>query len=105
MTGLSYFNEAIVGKRLELLKELVTGLTRIAVLRNPMQAVHATFWHETELAARKLGLTLQPLDVRGQVRYVQDHTVPSTGFLLATIGHWTRTRCPGTAQIDLECPK
>ena len=64
VTGLSYFNEAIVGKRLELLKELVTGLTRIAVLRNPMQAVHATFWHETELAARKLGLTLQPLDVR-----------------------------------------
>ena len=64
VTGLSYFNEAIVGKRLELLKELVTGLTRAAVLRNPMQAVHATFWHETELAARKLGLTLQPLDVR-----------------------------------------
>jgi putative ABC transport system substrate-binding protein len=65
VTGLSYFNEAIVAKRLEFLKEFVPGLVRVAVLRNPIVAVHATFWQETEVAARKLGVTLQPLDVRG----------------------------------------
>jgi putative ABC transport system substrate-binding protein len=65
VTGLSYFNEAIIAKRLELLKELVPGLVRVAVLRNPIIAVHATFWQETEVAARKLGVALQPLDVRG----------------------------------------
>ncbi len=65
VTGLSYFNEAIVGKRLELIKELVPGLARLAVLRNPLLEVHATFWQDTEVAARKLGVALQPLDVRG----------------------------------------
>ena len=64
VTGLSYFNEAVIGKRVELLKELVPGLARVAVLRNPLTAAHATFWQETETAARKLGLALQPLEVR-----------------------------------------
>src|SRR5258707_4272726 len=66
VTGLSYFNEAIVAKRLELLKEFVPGLVRVALLRNPLvAATHATFWQETEVAARQLGVVLQPLDVRG----------------------------------------
>ncbi len=65
VTGLSYFNEAIIAKRLQLLKELVPGLARLAVLRNPIVAVHAIFWQETEVAARKLGVALQPLEVRG----------------------------------------
>ena len=65
VTGLSYFNEAIIAKRLQLLKELVPGLARIAVLKNPSVAIHATFWQETEAAARTLGVALQPLEVRG----------------------------------------
>ena len=65
VTGVSYFNEAIIEKRVQVLKEFVPGLARIAVLRNPTIAVHATFWHDTEVAARKLGVALQPLDVRG----------------------------------------
>jgi ABC-type uncharacterized transport system substrate-binding protein len=64
VTGLSYFNEAILAKRLELLKGLVPGLARVAVLRNPAVAAHATFWVETEMAAHKLGVALQALDVR-----------------------------------------
>jgi putative ABC transport system substrate-binding protein len=64
VTGLSYFNEAIVAKRLQLLKELVPGLARLAVLRNPTMEIHATFWRETEVAARTLGVALQPLDLR-----------------------------------------
>ncbi len=65
VTGLSYFNEAIIAKRLQFLKELVLGLARLAVLRNPILAAHATFWQETEVAARTLGVALQPLEVRG----------------------------------------
>ena len=65
VTGLSYFNEAIIAKRVQLLKECVPGLAQIAVLRNPSVAVHATFWQETEVAARTLGVALQPLEVRG----------------------------------------
>src|SRR5258705_5079402 len=62
VTGLSYFNEAIIAKRLQFLKELVPELARVAVLRNPIVAAHATFWQETEVAARKLGVALQPLE-------------------------------------------
>jgi putative ABC transport system substrate-binding protein len=65
VTGLSYFNEAIIAKRLQLLKELAPGLARVAVLRNPSIAVHATFWQETEVAARTLGVALQPLNISG----------------------------------------
>jgi putative tryptophan/tyrosine transport system substrate-binding protein len=65
VTGLSYFNEEISGRRLQLLKELVPGLARVGVFRNPLVSVHAIFWRETEAAARKLGLTLQPHEARG----------------------------------------
>ena len=61
ITGLSYFNEAVAAKRVQLLKELVPGLARVAVLRNPLVAAHAIFWQDTEVAARKLGVALQPL--------------------------------------------
>jgi len=36
VTGLSRFSEAINGKRLELLKELMPGPARAGVLRNPL---------------------------------------------------------------------
>jgi ABC-type uncharacterized transport system substrate-binding protein len=65
VTGQSYLNVELNSKRLELIKQLVPELTRVAVLRNPTVALHANFWQTTELAARKLAVTLQPLDVRG----------------------------------------
>jgi putative tryptophan/tyrosine transport system substrate-binding protein len=80
VTGLSYFNEAITAKRLELLKEFVPGLVRVAVLRNPIVAVHAIFWQETEVAARKLGVALLPLDVRGPEDF-------QAAFITATRGN------------------
>jgi putative ABC transport system substrate-binding protein len=64
VTGLSYFNEAILAKRLEMLVEFVPGLARVAVLKNPTIAAHASFWDVTEAAAGKLGVALQALDVR-----------------------------------------
>jgi putative ABC transport system substrate-binding protein len=63
VTGLSYFNEAIQAKRLEMLVDFVPGLARVAVLRNPTVAAHANFWTVTETAAAKLGVSLQALDV------------------------------------------
>jgi putative ABC transport system substrate-binding protein len=65
VTGLSYFSEAISGKRLELLKELVPGLARVGVFRNPMTSAHRTLWKDTEVAAQRLGVALEALEVRG----------------------------------------
>ena len=52
-------------KRLELLKEVVPGLSRTAVLWNGANPANALAWRETEGAARTLGVTLQSYDVRG----------------------------------------
>jgi putative tryptophan/tyrosine transport system substrate-binding protein len=62
---LSLSSTELSSKRLQLLKEFVPLLARVAVLRNPLTTSHAIFWQETEAAARKLGLELQPLEVRG----------------------------------------
>ncbi|MDF0516423.1 ABC transporter substrate-binding protein [Bradyrhizobium yuanmingense] len=63
VTGLSYFNEAMIAKRLQLLKEMVPGLVRVAVMKNAAVAIHAIFWRTAEAAARTLGVELQPLEV------------------------------------------
>jgi putative ABC transport system substrate-binding protein len=64
VTGLSYYNEAISGKLLELLKELVPGLVRVGVLANPMYPIHPIIWKETEVAAQRLGVALEALELR-----------------------------------------
>jgi putative ABC transport system substrate-binding protein len=66
ITGLSNTAEQLSGKRLELLKELVPGLTRVALLRNPTNPTHAIFLRETEAAALTLGTTLVAFDFRSE---------------------------------------
>jgi putative ABC transport system substrate-binding protein len=63
-TGLSLFNPELSGKRLELLKEIVGGISRVAVLWNPDDPPAATALKETEIAARALGIAIQPFEVR-----------------------------------------
>jgi putative tryptophan/tyrosine transport system substrate-binding protein len=64
LTGLSLLNPEVSGKRLELLKESLPGISRVAVLTNPGNPIHSVFWRETHTAAQTLGLQLQPLKVR-----------------------------------------
>ena len=52
-------------KRLELLKEAVPTLSRVAVLWNAADPGMVLRFREIEAAARALGVTLQPLEVRG----------------------------------------
>jgi ABC-type uncharacterized transport system substrate-binding protein len=63
ITGLSSLTHDLAGKRLELLKETVPKLSRVAVLWHP-DAIGSTLnWKETQLAARELGLQIQSLEV------------------------------------------
>jgi len=64
LTGLSLMNPDISGKRLQLLKEVLPRVTRVAVLTNPGNPAHALFWKETQGAAQRLGVQLQPEEVR-----------------------------------------
>ena len=65
LTGLSLMLPELQGKRLQLLKEVLPRVSRVAVLTNPGNPIHGTFWKETQVAARKLGVQLQSLEVRG----------------------------------------
>ena len=65
LTGLSLFNKEVSGKRLEILKQSLPSISRVAVLRNPRNPIHAVFWKETQAAARTLGLQLQAINIYG----------------------------------------
>jgi ABC-type uncharacterized transport system substrate-binding protein len=54
-----------VGKRLELLKDVAPGLSRVVVLWTAANAANASAWQETQAAARALGLRLHAQDVQG----------------------------------------
>jgi ABC-type uncharacterized transport system substrate-binding protein len=64
ITGLSTLAPEISGKQLELLKEIVPRLSRVAVLGSSTTPGNAQSLKETELAAGALAVQLQYLDVR-----------------------------------------
>jgi putative ABC transport system substrate-binding protein len=63
ITGLSTLAPEISGKRLELLKEIVPRISRVAVLGFSSQPGNAQSIKETELAAKAFGVRLQYLDL------------------------------------------
>src|SRR5262245_37629836 len=63
-TGLTIQTPEIAGKNLELLKEAVPGLARVAVLWDPGFPGGRPHLSEAEAAARTLGVQLQPVGVR-----------------------------------------
>jgi putative tryptophan/tyrosine transport system substrate-binding protein len=64
VTGLSATVVEVSGKRLELLREVVPGVSRVAVLFNMSNPNDALQWKETEVAGSSLRVQLQLLDVR-----------------------------------------
>jgi putative ABC transport system substrate-binding protein len=64
ITGLSTLHPEVSGKRLELLKEIVPKLARVAVLGTSTVPGNAQALKETELSAGALGVKVQYLDVR-----------------------------------------
>jgi len=68
ITGLTNISAVLAGKRLELLKETVPKLSRVAVLWNP-QAPGAPQWKESQLAAQGLGLQLHSMEVSSADKY------------------------------------
>ena len=65
VTGLGGFGPELEAKRLEVLKEALPKISRVAALFTPAPGVHTPHLKETEVAARALGVKLQPIAVRG----------------------------------------
>src|SRR5436190_15821102 len=66
ITGVTTFSTELTAKRIEILKELVPNLSRIALLHNMSNPAVPPEWEETKAAARSLDLPAELLDVRSQ---------------------------------------
>ena len=63
LTGINFFNVELAAKRLELLRELVPGVSRVGVLVNPTNpATSEATLRDVGLAARALGLQIMVLN-------------------------------------------
>jgi putative tryptophan/tyrosine transport system substrate-binding protein len=69
ITGFTTISTVLVGKRLELLKETVPNLSRVAVLWDPKSPGSDQSWKESQLAARELGLQLHSMEVSSADQY------------------------------------
>jgi putative tryptophan/tyrosine transport system substrate-binding protein len=65
ITGLSFaFGEKFSGKWIELLKEAVPKVSRMAILGNPTNPMYGNYLREMMVAAQALGVQLQALEAR-----------------------------------------
>src|SRR5262252_3402795 len=64
ITGQSFFNPELRAKRIELLKEVMPRLTRVAVLLNPDNPASVSELRTMEGAAKSLNVSLQPFRLR-----------------------------------------
>jgi hypothetical protein len=64
VTGLSLLTSDLSGKRLELLREIVRNVSRVAILMNPDNLSNTIFLKQTQLAAQKLGIELDASNAR-----------------------------------------
>jgi putative ABC transport system substrate-binding protein len=69
ITGFTVISAVLGGKRLELLKETIPKLSRVAVLWDPKSGGAVESWKESQLAARELGLQLYSMEVSSAERY------------------------------------
>jgi len=83
ITGVTTIAAVLAGKRLELLKETVPKLSRVAVLWNPQDPGSALQWKESQLPARDLGLQLH------HIRSVPRHLADSNRWTSHVVINWT----------------
>ncbi len=69
ITGLTQMAPELAAKRLELLKDLVPKLARVAVLWNPTGGASPYSWKEIQAPARQLGLQLHSLEVSNAAEF------------------------------------
>ena len=63
LTGFTSLGGVLAGKQLELLKETIPKLSRVAVLWNPQNAGSTQVWKESQPPAKELGLQLHSMAV------------------------------------------
>ena len=100
VTGLSFLSLGIWGKQLELLKETIPGLSRVAVPLYPANHTNLAAFKVTEEAARSVGVELQAMQVSGPDDFEAAFEAASKGgagaiidmALPLSLSHRTRSR-------------
>lgn len=89
VTGLTQMSPQLAGKRLELLKEIVPGLSRVAVVWSPQSQPSRLILKELQLPARQLGIELHSLAVRSAGDFSQafEETIRSRVGALIPLAH------------------
>jgi putative tryptophan/tyrosine transport system substrate-binding protein len=64
VTGLTNFAEELASKQIDLMRELLPGLARLAALVNVVNPLHVPQWRETQSAAAQAGIALVPFELR-----------------------------------------
>jgi ABC-type uncharacterized transport system substrate-binding protein len=103
VTGVAHLGRELIGKRLELLKETVPGVSRIALLWNSESRTEVLSLKDAESAAKSLGLRVQPVEARrpdefdkafsSMMRERPDALVPATSSMFRA--HRARVAEPG----------
>jgi len=78
LTGITLQAVDLAGKRIELLKEAAPRVSRLAAFANPLHPGEDVEFRESQIAARRLGLTLRQFSVR---------TVAEVNAALKTMAH------------------
>jgi putative tryptophan/tyrosine transport system substrate-binding protein len=68
-TGITNMAAILSGKRLELLKEIIPKLSRVAVLWDPQAPGSVPQWQDSQVPARELGLQLHSMEVSSAAKY------------------------------------
>jgi putative tryptophan/tyrosine transport system substrate-binding protein len=63
VTGSTSIGPDLSGKRLQLLKEVIPTLSRVAVLWNPTNPANVTLFQDIQVAAQALGVTVQSVEM------------------------------------------
>ena len=87
ITGFTTMATVLAGKRLELLKETIPKLYRVALLWDPQLQGTAQQWKESQLSARELGLQLHSMEVSSAAKFegaFQEATKARSGALAVT---------------------
>lgn len=71
LTGLSLFYPELAAKHLELLREIVPGLSRVVILWNPSNADHPVTLSAAERAAQLLKIQIVPVGAKGPEEFAE----------------------------------
>ena len=105
ITGLANLTPELAGKRLELLKEVVPQVSRVAVLWDPDNPGSGLRMRETETAANSLGIKLQSVEVRGSSDFERAFSVMKqerAGALVLVRGRLINDQLPRIVEFAMK---